>query len=104
VAAAASHARLPPAWPAVANCVVHWFEADCGAGGWLSTGPGRTAPGGAWVQSVELLEEPLELSALLTSAAGAAGGAAPRLTPLLAAAITVDRVALTAHAAVHEEE
>ncbi len=22
------------------NCAVYWFEADCGEGGWLSTGPG----------------------------------------------------------------
>lgn len=35
-------------------CVVSWWEADCGAGGWLSTRPGKTALG-HWQQSLEWL-------------------------------------------------
>lgn len=34
--------------------VVSWFEADCGAGGWLSTRPGTTQLG-HWQQSVEFV-------------------------------------------------
>lgn len=39
-------------------CVVSWFEADCGAGGWLSTAPGNTKYG-HWQQSVEFVQAPL---------------------------------------------
>jgi hypothetical protein len=35
-------------------CCVSWWEADCGAGGWLSTRPGKTALG-HWQQSLEWL-------------------------------------------------
>ena len=46
----------------VADCIVSWFEADLGEGGWLSTGPGLVAAGGHWVQNVQLLAEPLPLA------------------------------------------
>ena len=46
----------------VADCIVSWFEADLGEGGWLSTGPGLVAAGGHWVQNVQLLAEPLSLA------------------------------------------
>lgn len=45
----------------VADCIVSWFEADLGEGGWLSTGPGLVSAGGHWVQNVQLLAEPLPL-------------------------------------------
>lgn len=46
-----------PAAPASANCVVYWFEADCGPGGWLSTCPGSSCTYfGHWVQNVAFLE------------------------------------------------
>ncbi|EFJ51147.1 hypothetical protein VOLCADRAFT_116501, partial [Volvox carteri f. nagariensis] len=59
-AAAASSATA--AVPTSANCVLYWFEADCGAGGWLSTQPGSSCTYfGHWVQNVHFLEEPLPL-------------------------------------------
>ena len=45
-----------------ADCIVSWFEADLGEGGWISTGTSlSSSPSGHWVQSVQLLEEPLRL-------------------------------------------
>eukprot|EP00775_Hariotina_reticulata_P012487 gene12487-12621_t len=35
-------------------CVISWFEADCGCGGWLATRPGSTKYG-HWQQSVEFV-------------------------------------------------
>lgn len=55
--------------PAFANCIVHWFKADCGAGGWLSTGPGNTLYG-HWVQNVELLPEPFPVHVIKDSNGG----------------------------------
>ncbi|GIL74533.1 hypothetical protein Vretifemale_4525, partial [Volvox reticuliferus] len=45
-----------------ATCIVYWFEADCGAGRWLSTQPGSSCTYyGHWVQNVHFLDEPLPL-------------------------------------------
>ncbi|GIL48462.1 hypothetical protein Vafri_4979, partial [Volvox africanus] len=60
---------LPPLPPPAAvgpvtsaTCIVYWFEADCGIGGWLSTQPGSSCTYyGHWVQNVQFLEEPLPL-------------------------------------------
>jgi len=51
--------------------VVSWFEADCGAGGWLSTRPGTTQLG-HWQQSVEFvgLAAAAAASRSLTSSSG----------------------------------
>ncbi|KAF8067170.1 hypothetical protein HT031_002217 [Scenedesmus sp. PABB004] len=43
-------------------CVVSWFEADCGDGGWLSTAPGATKYG-HWQQSLEFVAPPPARSA-----------------------------------------
>lgn len=53
-------------------CVVSWFEADCGAGGWLSTAPGTTKYG-HWQQSVEFVAAP---AAAAVAAAVLGGGLA----------------------------
>lgn len=52
----------------VADCIVSWFEADLGDGGWLSSGPVRTGSSrtGHWEQSVQLMQEPLHLAAAAT--------------------------------------
>lgn len=54
-----------PSTPGTSNSylcdgVVFWFEADCAAGGWISTAPGCTSSG-HWTQVVELLAEPVTL-------------------------------------------
>ncbi|KAF6255386.1 hypothetical protein COO60DRAFT_216233 [Scenedesmus sp. NREL 46B-D3] len=54
-------------------CVVSWFEADCGAGGWLSTAPGTTKYG-HWQQSVEFVAVPPAAAAV---AAAVVGGGLP---------------------------
>lgn len=47
---------------ATADCVVSWFEADCGEGGWMSTAPGAVGGGrGHWMQSVQFLLQPMLL-------------------------------------------
>jgi hypothetical protein len=48
-------------------CVVSWFEADCGAGGWLSTAPGTTKYG-HWQQSVEFVAGPPAAAAAVAAA------------------------------------
>ena len=44
-----------------ADCIVSWFEADMGDGGWLSTAPGHTTRHGHWVQTIQFIE-PVKLS------------------------------------------
>lgn len=50
-------------------CVVSWFEADCGAGGWLSTAPGTTKYG-HWQQSVEFVAAPPAAAAVAAAVLG----------------------------------
>jgi hypothetical protein len=50
-------------------CVVSWFEADCGAGGWLSTAPGTTKYG-HWQQSVEFVAVPPAAAAVAAAVLG----------------------------------
>jgi hypothetical protein len=50
-------------------CVVSWSEADCGAGGWLSTAPGTTKYG-HWQQSVEFVAVPLAAAAVASAVMG----------------------------------
>jgi hypothetical protein len=50
-------------------CVVSWFEADCGAGGWLSTAPGTTKYG-HWQQSVEFVAVPPAAAAIAAAVLG----------------------------------
>ena len=99
------------------DCIVYWFEADCGAGGWLSTRPGSSCTRlGHWEQSVQFLKEPLDLDLDLDLDLGlgvgppAGGGscaaqggveqappapAAPRLSLQLHASYMLDRVKLS---------
>jgi hypothetical protein len=61
--------QLEPLQPVVLS----WFQADCGDGGWLSTGPGATYYG-HWQQSIEM--HPLGAAAADGSGAGGGGAAA----------------------------
>lgn len=72
-----------------ANCIVHWFEADCGEAGWLSTGPGHTYYG-HWTQSVDFMAEPLELAGEEQGKSDAAA------TAVISASFALDRVKLRA--------
>ncbi|KAG2432543.1 hypothetical protein HXX76_008888 [Chlamydomonas incerta] len=76
--------------PPVGNCVVFWFEADCGAGGWISTAPGSGSTyHGHWIQNVQFLPEPLPVVA---PGLVAAGGLRVRIS----AECVMDRVRLSA--------
>ncbi|KAG2486746.1 hypothetical protein HYH03_014671 [Edaphochlamys debaryana] len=78
------------AGPGSANCVVYWFEADCGSGGWISTQPGSSSTYyGHWTSNVQFLDPVLPLVA---PAVAAAGGLMVRL----AAECVVDRVRMGA--------
>lgn len=76
-----------------ANCIVHWFEADCGAGGVVSTAPGTT-PWGHWVQNVELLAEGFPLGEIHKAG----------LMAVLQLQWAVDRVTVAAFAAQPADE
>jgi hypothetical protein len=75
--AAAEAAIMAPAAAAAGEeeelLVVSWFEADCGAGGWLSTAPGTT-PLGHWQQSVEFVRSSTAVALHRTAQSGSGGG------------------------------